>query len=145
MMEAAGTSETSVNFYQTTRRNNPEDIHLHICCRDNKKSHLTGKEFCVRRNQNGPESVISIWYLLTHVRNAVRFCSGFKSPPRNKIMFMVCVCALACDHGTVPWAWYFLLCMNMHARIQLTCTRFKQCNIWNRGMEYGTVNLLWWL
>jgi hypothetical protein len=27
-MEAARTSETSVNFYQTTRRNNPEDIHL---------------------------------------------------------------------------------------------------------------------
>jgi hypothetical protein len=30
MMEAASTSETSVNFYQTTRRNIPEDSHLHI-------------------------------------------------------------------------------------------------------------------
>jgi hypothetical protein len=30
MMEAASTSETSVNFYQTTRRNNPEDSHLHF-------------------------------------------------------------------------------------------------------------------
>jgi hypothetical protein len=28
MMEAASTSETSVNFYQITRRNNPEDSHL---------------------------------------------------------------------------------------------------------------------
>jgi hypothetical protein len=28
MMAAASTSETSVNFYQTTRRNNPEDSHL---------------------------------------------------------------------------------------------------------------------
>jgi hypothetical protein len=28
MMEAARTSETSVNFYQTTRRYNPEDSHL---------------------------------------------------------------------------------------------------------------------
>jgi hypothetical protein len=28
-MEAASTSETSVNFYQTIRRNNPEDSHLH--------------------------------------------------------------------------------------------------------------------
>jgi hypothetical protein len=28
MMEAAGTSETSVNFYQTTWCNNPEDSHL---------------------------------------------------------------------------------------------------------------------
>jgi hypothetical protein len=30
MMEAAITYETSVNFYQTTRRNNPEDTHLQI-------------------------------------------------------------------------------------------------------------------
>jgi hypothetical protein len=30
MMEAASTSETSVNFYQTTWRNNPEDSHLLI-------------------------------------------------------------------------------------------------------------------
>jgi hypothetical protein len=29
VMEAASTSETSVNVYQTTRRNNPEDSHLH--------------------------------------------------------------------------------------------------------------------
>jgi hypothetical protein len=28
LMEAASTSETSVNFYQTTRRNNAEDSHL---------------------------------------------------------------------------------------------------------------------
>jgi hypothetical protein len=28
MMEAASNSETSVNFYQTTRHNNPEDSHL---------------------------------------------------------------------------------------------------------------------
>jgi hypothetical protein len=28
MMEAASTSETSVNFYQTTRRYNPADSHL---------------------------------------------------------------------------------------------------------------------
>jgi hypothetical protein len=30
MMDAASTSETSVNIYQTTRRNNPEDSHLQI-------------------------------------------------------------------------------------------------------------------
>jgi hypothetical protein len=29
-MEAASTSETSVKFYQTTRRNNPEDSHLYL-------------------------------------------------------------------------------------------------------------------
>jgi hypothetical protein len=30
ILEAASTSETSVNFYQTTRRSNPEDSHLHL-------------------------------------------------------------------------------------------------------------------
>jgi hypothetical protein len=28
MMEAASTSEMSLNFHQTTQRNNPEDSHL---------------------------------------------------------------------------------------------------------------------
>jgi hypothetical protein len=39
MMEAVNTSETSVNFYETTRRNIPEDSHLHIRHRENIKSH----------------------------------------------------------------------------------------------------------
>jgi hypothetical protein len=39
MMEATSTSETSVNFYQTTRRYNPEDSHLHTRRRENLKSH----------------------------------------------------------------------------------------------------------
>jgi hypothetical protein len=39
LMEAARTSETSVNFYHTTRRNNPEDSHLHTRRRENLKSH----------------------------------------------------------------------------------------------------------
>jgi hypothetical protein len=30
MMEAESSSETSVNFYQTTRRYNPEDSHLQL-------------------------------------------------------------------------------------------------------------------
>jgi hypothetical protein len=40
MMEAVSTSETSVNFYQTTRRYNPEDSHLHIRRRENLKSNV---------------------------------------------------------------------------------------------------------
>jgi hypothetical protein len=40
MIEAARTSETSVNFYQTSRRYNPEDSHLHTHCRENLKSYL---------------------------------------------------------------------------------------------------------
>jgi hypothetical protein len=40
MMEAARTSETLVNFYQTTRRYNPEDGHLRTQRRENLKSYI---------------------------------------------------------------------------------------------------------
>jgi hypothetical protein len=40
MMEAARTSETLVNFYQTTRRYNPEDSHLRTHRRENLKSYM---------------------------------------------------------------------------------------------------------
>jgi hypothetical protein len=40
MMEAERTSETLVYFYQTTRRYNPEDSHLHAHRRENLKSYL---------------------------------------------------------------------------------------------------------
>jgi hypothetical protein len=40
MMEAAKTSETLVNFYQTKRRYNPEDSHVHTHRRENFKSYL---------------------------------------------------------------------------------------------------------
>jgi hypothetical protein len=39
LMEAASTSKTSVNFYQITLRNNPENSHLHTRRRENLKSH----------------------------------------------------------------------------------------------------------
>jgi hypothetical protein len=39
MIEAASTSETPANFYQTTRRNNPGYSHLHTRRLENLKSH----------------------------------------------------------------------------------------------------------
>jgi hypothetical protein len=39
MVEAARTSETLVNFYQTARLYNPEDSHLHTHRRENLKSY----------------------------------------------------------------------------------------------------------
>jgi hypothetical protein len=39
MIEATSTSEMSVDFYQTTWSNNPEESHLHTRRRENLKSH----------------------------------------------------------------------------------------------------------
>jgi hypothetical protein len=39
MTEAASASETSVNFYQATRHNNPEDSHLRTHRCENLKSY----------------------------------------------------------------------------------------------------------
>jgi hypothetical protein len=39
MIEAARASETLVNFYQTTRRYNPQDSHLRAHRRENLKSY----------------------------------------------------------------------------------------------------------
>jgi hypothetical protein len=39
MMEAANTSEMSVNFCQTTRRYSPEDSHLRTHRRENLKTY----------------------------------------------------------------------------------------------------------
>jgi hypothetical protein len=44
MMEAVITSDISLNFYETTRHNIPEDSHLHTRRRENLKSH-TVKHF----------------------------------------------------------------------------------------------------
>jgi hypothetical protein len=64
MMEAARTSETLVNFYQTTRRYNPEYSHLHIHRRENLKSY-------------------SYYYLTAELHNLVHFflTCGLFSPP----------------------------------------------------------------
>jgi hypothetical protein len=40
MMDAISTSETSVNFYEISHSNIPEDSDLHTRRRDNPKSHL---------------------------------------------------------------------------------------------------------
>jgi hypothetical protein len=39
MMAAVSTSEASFDFFQTIRRNIPEDSHLHTRHRENLKSH----------------------------------------------------------------------------------------------------------
>jgi hypothetical protein len=53
MMEAAKTSETLVNFYQTTRRYKPEDSHLRTHRRENFKTYYIKEyEIGYTRNEN---------------------------------------------------------------------------------------------
>jgi hypothetical protein len=52
MMEAVITSETSVNFYETTRRNIPEDSHLHTRRRENLKSNLLFRRSAEESEEN---------------------------------------------------------------------------------------------
>jgi hypothetical protein len=54
MMEAARTSETLVNVYQTTRRYNPEDSHIRTNRRENLKSYMfTGVCICADLKKRG--------------------------------------------------------------------------------------------
>jgi hypothetical protein len=81
--EAASISETSVNFYQTTWRNNPEDSHLHKLsvfdnrvpgkiCRS-KKDEVTGG----RRKLHNEEI-----YNLHTSQNIIRIGKGFVTEMR---------------------------------------------------------------
>jgi hypothetical protein len=52
MMDAVRTSETSVNFKQTTRRYVPEGSNLHIRCSEKMKSHKACKFYIRTEAQN---------------------------------------------------------------------------------------------
>jgi hypothetical protein len=59
IMEAARTSETLVNFYQTTRRYNPEDSHLHTHRRENLKSYA--EKYIMRNSTLSAIYKILLW------------------------------------------------------------------------------------
>jgi hypothetical protein len=64
MMQAASTSETVVNVYQTTWRYNPEDSHLHTHHRENLKSYVVNFVFRDTQRHILPESKLQLYIQL---------------------------------------------------------------------------------
>jgi hypothetical protein len=64
MMEAASTSETSVNFYPTTLRYNPKYAHLHAR-RDNLKSYYIHVDQKLRKNTQLGLGKVKLLFLTT--------------------------------------------------------------------------------
>jgi hypothetical protein len=65
-MEAASTFETSENFYQTARRNNPEDCYLH----ENLTSHYSYTQ-CTARLEFWLYNVFWIWICAVRMRRKI--------------------------------------------------------------------------
>jgi hypothetical protein len=61
MMDATSTSETSVNFYHTARRNNPEGSHLCIRRFENLRSHLGKSDFIYFDFLPFVNTVMNLW------------------------------------------------------------------------------------
>jgi hypothetical protein len=61
MMDAVSNCETSVNSYQTTRRNTQEEIHLHTRRRENLKSHLFQVSFTECFDPVGQPLCTKLW------------------------------------------------------------------------------------
>jgi hypothetical protein len=77
------TSETSANFYQTTRRYNPEDRHLHTRRRENLKSHQ--KLFFETIGQSQIEMRQKTIH--TDLTSYKRSMNGYKTAQRNEITY----------------------------------------------------------
>jgi hypothetical protein len=88
MMEAARTSETSVDIQLRTRQYIPEDSELHTRRRENFKSHIVGclfyDAFSVTRLCSIDDRVIGEWWLIgNHVEGSgrgliLRYYSGIR-------------------------------------------------------------------
>jgi hypothetical protein len=118
MMEAASTSETSVNFYQTTRRYNPEVSHLHTRLREN----LTWRLHWIIMYEFGLLSAIShclIWVAVT---------SGCRSS--------TCLVSVT---WTPDWRWshcmHLAITQQSDGRIGRSRAKRLGCVTWPNGQE----------
>jgi hypothetical protein len=80
-MEAANYFETSVNFYETTRRNKPQDIHLHIRRRKNLRFRFIKKVLSFQHFfhiYSCPSEIIGMKEIFICIIITFKHCSLFK-------------------------------------------------------------------
>jgi hypothetical protein len=82
MIEAVSTSETSVNLYQTTWINNPEDKSSFSHRRENLKSHQYRDEFYLASYglSHLPFTLSALDQYLSSIRSRFLFNTPFRSP-----------------------------------------------------------------
>jgi hypothetical protein len=86
MMEAARTSETLVNFYQTTRRYNPEDSHLCTHRRENLKSYLVIMRSKLKSSRHVQKLCHKIGYVTLYLTSNKKFGVNKVKIRNNKII-----------------------------------------------------------
>jgi hypothetical protein len=100
-MEAVSTSETSVNFYETTRCNIPEDSHIHTHCRENLKSQT--------------EDYLPISFFLVTFHNLSLFWPFSKNLETNYVT--TTTCCLSLEHETFIVIAFRYLVLNRYNKI----------------------------
>jgi hypothetical protein len=83
-MEAVQTSKTSVNWYQSTLRYNPEDGHLHTHRREDLKSHPTIRRHCLAAPRTQPSPRVRSSHHKTHdltAMNLLQLCFQVSAEP----------------------------------------------------------------
>jgi hypothetical protein len=86
MTEAASISETSVNFYQITRRSKPEDSQLHTCRCENLKYYIKHTFCCLSSPTSSLSSFLS-WTLSSFLL--------FLLPPVPFVLLNLFLCLIA--------------------------------------------------
>jgi hypothetical protein len=94
MMETAGTSETLVNFYHSTRCCNLEDSHLHMTCRQNLKSYSLHKNGGRETSSEKPSLFQCISVIVAYNEWGVLNCrKGFELYRCELILFVTAAAA----------------------------------------------------
>jgi hypothetical protein len=113
MMETPRTSETLVNFYQTTRCYNPEDSNLHTHRRENLKSYLYLKCF----NDDALHKTILTLMVLENPRSCIGKCNIPSSSSRGSHVVRSCDENLTQNFFMMNLCCFYCGCQYLHVSL----------------------------